>query len=125
MTLPDPSTEIVDNFPLPSLSIARECLPFLAKGQALPTQFLSDSMTRYYGGDDASGAWNWKQAYDAVECAMILFVQKYRVALAKQDNARLLASFERLHGFCPTHTKRSEQSLRGLKHTKHIFCFHS
>lgn len=98
--------------PSPAILVALECVPYLVKGDTITTAFLSDSMTRYYGGTDASGAWNWKHAYDAVECALILFLQRYRPALSKLKSERLLATLERLHGFCPTQTKRSEASQK-------------
>jgi predicted RNA methylase len=67
-------------------------------------------MCEAFGGTDAEGAWQWKDAYEAVEVALVRFVQQYSPALAKMPLKRQLLMLERLHGFCPTHTRRSDES---------------
>jgi predicted RNA methylase len=71
---------------------------------------LSAIMCKACGGTDAEGAWQWKDAYEAVEVALVRFVQQYSPALATMHAVRQLLMLGRLHGFCPTHTRRSAAS---------------
>ena len=97
---------------------ARSLLPVLEAGRPLDAAILRDAMTQAFGASDASGAWVWKDAYEAAEAAVVLFVQRYGRAMRKQAGAgsdgpramlRLLAAIAALE---PSHTKRSEEQVR-------------
>ena len=97
---------------------ARSLLPVLEAGRPLNAATLRDAMTRAFGASDASGAWVWKDAYEAAEAAVVLFVQRYGRAMRKQAGAgsegpramlRMLATIAALE---PSHTKRSEEQIR-------------
>ena len=72
-------------------------------------------MTRAFGATDAHGAWVWKDAYEAAEAALVLFLQRYgrlmRQASAAGGPAAMLAMLEQLAALEPSHTRRSEQQL--------------
>src|SRR5690606_28255492 len=63
-------------------------------------------------GSDATGAWDWKAAYDACEVATVLFLRKYGKALFRKAaaSAARLDALTRIAGLLPTHTRRSEES---------------
>ncbi len=84
----------------------------LDKGRTLDARTLRTVMTEAFDGSDAEGAWAWKDAYEAVEIAQLLFLRKYGRAMAGQAGspARLLAMLARLAERLPTHSRRSEES---------------
>ena len=97
---------------------ARNLLPVLEAGRPLDAATLRDAMTNAFGGSDATGAWLWKDAYEAAEAAVVLFVQRYGRAMRRRAGAgqdgprtmlRMLAAIAALE---PSHTKRSEEQIR-------------
>jgi hypothetical protein len=69
-------------------------------------------MEAAFGASDASGAWDWKTAYDACEAATVLFLRKYGKALFRKAGspAAALLLMTRIAGLLPTHTRRSAES---------------
>src|SRR5205823_13438361 len=63
---------------------ARLLLPHLERGQRIDAVALRAAMERTFGGSDASGAWDWKTAYDACEAATVLFLRKFGLAIRAQ-----------------------------------------
>ena len=120
---PDPATASVSGRPAPSASdalfaAARTLLPVLEAGRPLDAGTLRDAMTRAFGATDAEGAWLWKDAYEAAEAAVVLFVQRYGRAMRKQTGAgpdgprHMLAMLDAVAALEPSHTKRSEEQIR-------------
>ena len=120
---PDPATGSVSVRPAPSASdalfaAARTLLPVLEAGRPLDAGTLRDAMTRAFGATDAEGAWLWKDAYEAAEAAVVLFVQRYGRAMRKQTGAgpdgprHMLAMLDAVAALEPSHTKRSEEQIR-------------
>ena len=120
---PDPATASVSVRPAPSASdalfaAARTLLPVLEAGRPLDAGTLRDAMTRAFGATDAEGAWLWKDAYEAAEAAVVLFVQRYGRAMRKQAGAgpdgprHMLAMLDAVAALEPSHTKRSEEQIR-------------
>ena len=72
---------------------------------------LQEIMTRAFGGNDASGAWQWKDAYEALEIAQVRFLQKYSDTLRRMKPEMVITLLQNLQNLCPTHTKRSEESI--------------
>ena len=97
---------------------ARSLLPILEAGRPLDAGTLRDAMTRAFGATDAEGAWLWKDAYEAAEAAVVLFVQRYGRAMRKQTGAgpdgprHMLAMLDAVAALEPSHTKRSEEQIR-------------
>lgn len=92
-------------------SAATWLLGRLERGTPIDAGLMRCAMETAFGGTDAEGAWNWKQAYDAGEAAQVLFLRKYGAALRRQSPRAALAAIERVAALVPTHTRRSETSL--------------
>ena len=102
----------------PLLDAARTLLPVLEAGRPLDAATLRDAMTRAYGASDAEGAWVWKDAYEAAEAAVVMFVQRYGRAMRQRAGAgpggprRMLDMLAAVAALEPSHTKRSERQVR-------------
>ena len=100
------------------LDAARDLLESLSRGQALTAGVLRDAMTAAFGATDADGAWVWKDAYDAAEAAVVLFVRRYGAAMRREAGpgrngpAVMLDMLRRLSALEPSHTRRSEEQVR-------------
>ena len=93
---------------------ASRLLPALEAGEALSPERLRHALTESFGASDSQGAWVWKDAYDAAEAALVLFLQRYARLMRRQADSpqRLLAMLERLAALEPSQTRRSEEQLR-------------
>nr|WP_218152888.1 strawberry notch family protein [Tropicimonas isoalkanivorans] len=103
---PDPATAI--------LAVAEALQPDLAQGFQIDALRLRLEMERAFGGSDATGAWDWKLAYEAGEVALVLFLRKFgRALLARAgSHAALLPILTKVADLLPTHTRRSEEMER-------------
>ena len=97
---------------------ARTLLPILEAGRPLDAAILREAMTQAFGASDSSGAWVWKDAYEAAEAAVVLFVQRYGRAMRRQAGAgsdgprAMLRMLDAVAALEPSHTKRSEEQIR-------------
>jgi hypothetical protein len=91
---------------------AQALLPALAAGRAITADAMREAMTGAFGGTDAQGFWQWKDAYEAGETAQVLFLRKYGAAMQAKaaDPATMLAMLQKLASLLPSHTKRSAES---------------
>ncbi|MCC0017443.1 MAG: strawberry notch family protein, partial [Rhodobiaceae bacterium] len=91
---------------------ARLLLPHLERGQRIDAGVLRTAMETAFGASDATGAWDWKTAYDACEAATVLFLRKYGKALSRKAGspAAMLPMLAKIAGLLPTHTRRSAES---------------
>jgi predicted RNA methylase len=91
---------------------ARLLLPDLERGRRIDAAILRAAMESAFGASDASGAWDWKTAYDACEAATVLFLRKFSTAIRAKGTspAAMLPLLTRIAGLLPTHTRRSEES---------------
>ncbi len=98
----------------PIVVVAQSLQPDLAQGFQIDALRLRTEMERAFGGSDATGAWDWKLAYEAGEVALILFLRKFgRALLARAGSpAALLPILAKVAGLLPTHTRRSEEMER-------------
>ena len=96
------------------LAVAEALQPDLAQGFQIDALRLRLEMERAFGGSDATGAWDWKHAYEAGEVALVLFLRKFgRALLARAGSpAALLPILTKVAGLLPTHTRRSEEMER-------------
>ena len=100
------------------LASARTLLTALENGCPLSAAVLREAMTGAFDGTDADGAWLWKDAYDAAEAAVVLFIKRYGTVMRReagrspQGPAVMLAMLERLAALEPSHTRRSEEQVR-------------
>ena len=95
---------------------ARTLLPVLESGRPLDAATLRDAMTEAFGASDAGGAWVWKDAYEAVEAAVVIFMQRYGRGMRRNAGAggprRMLAMLEAVAALEPSHSRRSEEQVR-------------
>jgi hypothetical protein len=94
------------------IAAAQRLLPHLERGQRVDAAILRTAMEAAFGASDASGAWDWKTAYDACEAATVLFLRKYGKALFRKADspASRLSALTKIAGLLPTHTRRSAES---------------
>jgi predicted RNA methylase len=94
------------------LRAARLLLPDLEHGRRIDAAILRAAMEAAFDGSDATGAWDWKSAYDACEAATVLFLRKFGPAMRARaaSPAAMLPLFARIADLLPTHTRRSEES---------------
>ncbi len=97
---------------------ARTLLPVLEAGKPLDAATLRDAMIEAFGASDAAGAWLWKDAYEAAEAAVAIFMQRYGRGMRRSAGAgpdgprRMLAMLEAVAALEPSHTRRSEEQVR-------------
>ncbi len=97
---------------------AETLLPVLEDGRPLDAATLRDAMTRAFGEDDARGAWVWKDAYEAAEAAVVLFIRRHGRAMRRHAGAgpegpsAMLRMLEAVAALEPSHTRRSEEQVR-------------
>jgi len=65
-----------------AVKAARQLLTDLERGRRIDAAVLRGAMEAAFGASDATGAWNWKIAYDACEVATVLFLRKFGSASA-------------------------------------------
>ncbi len=84
----------------------------LGQGRALDSRALRLTMEAAFGGTDAEGAWVWKDAYEALEAAQILFLRKFGGAMRTRAGSptAMLEMLIRLAGRLASQTRRSEES---------------
>ena len=81
---PAPPASAQGDKPARLLAAARSLLNVLSGGRGLTASVLRDAMTAAFGGSDAEGAWVWKDAYDAAEAAVVLFVKRFGTAMRRE-----------------------------------------
>ncbi len=91
---------------------AHQLLALLEGGQRIDSAGLRAAMETAFEASDATGAWDWKTAYEACECATVLFLRKYGRALFRKADTPVarLSALSKVTGLLPTHTRRSEES---------------
>ena len=84
----------------------------LGQGRAIDTRSLRSAMETAFCGSDAHGAWVWKDAYDALEAAQVMFLRKFGNAMRTRAGSAtaMLEMLTRLAGRLPSQTRRSEES---------------
>ena len=107
---PDSDQSIKPDSATAQIHAAQLLLPRLMKGTTVDKTSLRSAMEAAYGGSDAEGFWAWKDAYDVVEAAFILFLRKYGPAILKQPASNALAMLEKVQALTLTHTRRTEES---------------
>jgi predicted RNA methylase len=91
---------------------ARQLLTDLERSRRVDAAVLRNAMEAAFAASDATGAWNWKTAYDACEAATVLFLRRYGAAMRAKAvlPAAMLPMLLRITSLLPTQTRRSEES---------------
>jgi hypothetical protein len=92
------------------IAAAHDLLGHLAGGRRIDTSAIRTAVQSAFGASDASGVWDWKTAYEAVEVAQLLFMRRYGPAIQARtaDPFERLKLVERITRLAPTQTRRSE-----------------
>lgn len=95
------------------LAAARALAPHLFRGRALERRVVAAVLTTAFGASDAEGAWDWRDAYDAIEAAMVLQVRRIAPQVARLEDApvEIVSALAELSDLGLTHTRRSEHQL--------------
>ncbi|MBC1296450.1 strawberry notch family protein, partial [Nostoc sp. UCD122] len=93
-------------------NVAQELTKSLIEQRTISTRTIQAQMNRYFLGTAASGAWQWKDAYEAVEVAQILYLRHLGIKILSQQPQVVVQQLEELTALCPTQTRRSEESVQ-------------
>nr|MBH8577156.1 methylase [Dendronalium phyllosphericum CENA369] len=88
------------------LNVAHALVKSLIENRPLTTKLLQSQMNRHFHGTAAEGAWQSKDAYEALEVALILYLRQ------KGLPQNPLEQLQRLESLCPTHSRRSEEQIQ-------------
>ncbi|RCJ32555.1 methylase [Nostoc punctiforme NIES-2108] len=94
------------------LNVAQELTKSLIEQRTISTRTIQAQMNRYFLGTAASGAWQWKDAYEALEVAQILYLRHLGIKILSLQPQVVVQQLEELTALCPTHTRRSEESVQ-------------
>lgn len=113
VALPPFAAESASDRPRNLLAAARALAPHLFRGRALERRVVSNVLTTTFGATDAEGAWDWRDAYDAIEAAMVLHVRRIgdQVSRLEDAPAEVIGALADLSALGLTHTRRSEHQL--------------
>ena len=95
------------------LAAARALTPQLNRSRTLDRRLVANTMTMAFGGSDADGAWIWRDAYDAVEAALVLQLRRLSPQISRLEDgpAEICALLANLAELGLTHTRRSEEQV--------------
>lgn len=95
------------------LAAARALGPQLSRSRTLDRRLVASVMTTTFGGSDAEGAWLWRDAYDAIEAALVLQVRRLAPQVCRLEDApaEIVALLETLADLTLTHSRRSEEQV--------------
>lgn len=112
-SLPLFTTSADTDKPANILAAARALTPYLGRSRPLDRKLISNVMTTCFGASDAEGAWSWRDAYDAVEAALVLQVRRLAPQVGRLEDApaEICALLTALTELAPTHTRRSEEQV--------------
>ena len=78
-------------------------------GRVITASYIRQVMNDSCGGSDTDGVWQWKDAYEAIEVALILHLKTR--STANQSSQDILFKLQQIEKLCPTHTKRTQKSI--------------
>ena len=70
----DPAANLQPNFAEQLVQAAEVLFPCFETGKPIDAKTLRAAMEGAFGANDTSGAWVWKDAYDAVEIAQVMMI---------------------------------------------------
>ena len=95
------------------LAAARALMPHLGRSRPLDRKLVSGVMTTTFGASDAEGAWLWRDAYDAIEAALVLQLRRLAPQIGRLEDAPadIVALLANLSALSLTHARRSEEQV--------------
>lgn len=93
------------------LAAARALGPALNRSRPLDRRLVAGVMTTTFGGSDAEGAWLWRDAYDAIEAALVLQLRRLAPQVGRLEDApaEICAMLAALAELSLTHSRRSAE----------------
>ncbi len=79
----------------------------IVQGQQISPQKISHLMSAALGGTDAEGRWQWKDAYEATEVGILIYLRQYAKNFLQKSPNFVLHHLLGIQGLLPTQTKRS------------------
>ena len=95
------------------LAAARALTPQLNRSRPLDRRLVANVLTTTFGGSDTEGAWLWRDAYDAIEAALVLQIRRLAPQIGRLEDApaEIVALLANLADLSLTHSRRSEGQL--------------
>jgi predicted RNA methylase len=95
------------------LAAARALTPQLNRSRPLDRKLVAGVMTTTFGGSDTEGVWLWRDAYDAIEAALVLQLRRLSPQIGRLEDApaEIVALLANLAELSLTHTRRSEEQV--------------
>jgi hypothetical protein len=95
------------------LAAARALTPQLNRSRPLDRRLVANVMTTTFGGSDTEGAWLWRDAYDAIEAALVLQIRRLAPQIGRLEDApaEICALLANLAELSLTHSRRSEEQV--------------
>ena len=95
------------------LAAARALTPQLNRSRPLDRRLVANVMTTTFGRSDTEGAWLWRDAYDAIEAALVLQIRRLAPQIGRLEDApaEIVALLANLADLGLTHSRRSEEQL--------------
>ncbi len=95
------------------LAAARALAAALTRSRPLDRRLVAEVMTTAFGGTDAAGAWIWRDAYDAMEAALLLQIRRLAPQVGRLEDgpAEICALLAGLSDLSLTHTRRSDEQI--------------
>jgi hypothetical protein len=95
------------------LNVGEKIATLLSENQPISNAVLQTWMNKYFLGTAAEGAWGWKDAYEAVEVAQILYLRSSQQSLfSTTDPTEILQNLQEIVSLCPTQTRRSDEQIK-------------
>ena len=90
------------------IGAVRGAMAVAIRTEGLAAARMSEIMSESFGGSDAAGAWDWRQAYDLMQAAAL---DVLAATAGGQPLARILDAATDLAASLPTETRRSERQM--------------
>jgi hypothetical protein len=107
----DLQTTLTRSYEVSLLEVTRRITAQLLNQQPIHPYPLRTWMNQEFSGTDAEGKWNWKDAYEAQEIALISLLDLIGKRWNAQDPLDVLARLVHLEQLTISHTRRSEESV--------------
>ena len=90
------------------IGAVRTAMAAAIRTEGLAAARISEIMSESFGGSDAAGVWDWRQAYDLMQAAALDVLAE---AAGGRPLDRILGAAIDLAASLPTETRRSERQM--------------
>ncbi len=93
------------------IDVGNTIAQLIAQGKQISPQKLSLLMNSSLGGTDTEGFWQWKDAYEAAEAGLIIYLRQYAKTFVSESPTFILQHLLGIQALLPTQTKRSLEQI--------------